>query len=187
MIKLFSHFLLLDIGITHIAHTFILFPDLQQVFWILEMHVNNIRLRSALWGERHLQSSAYTTSFNPPSCDTSPHCHLVYYYLGFCLQINNPDMRVQILKEYVKENFPATPLLDYALEVEKITTSKVTCHSLLFNISSVLIPNTISCPGCIFWVNDLHSWYFIIHILSKDHFIMFAVDQEAWNIVLVWI
>lgn len=34
-------------------------------------------------------------------------------------------MRVQILKEYVKENFPATPLLDYALEVEKITTSKV--------------------------------------------------------------
>jgi len=38
--------------------------------------------------------------------------------------INNPDMRVQILKEYVKENFPDTPLLDYALEVEKITTSK---------------------------------------------------------------
>ncbi|XP_067933516.1 ATP-citrate synthase-like isoform X2 [Watersipora subatra] len=38
--------------------------------------------------------------------------------------INNPDMRVKILKEYVKEHFPATPLLDYAMEVEKITTSK---------------------------------------------------------------
>lgn len=34
-------------------------------------------------------------------------------------------MRVQILKNYVKENFPATPVLDYALAVEKITTSKV--------------------------------------------------------------
>ena len=34
-------------------------------------------------------------------------------------------MRVEILKNYTKEHFPATPLLDYALLVEKITTSKV--------------------------------------------------------------
>lgn len=34
-------------------------------------------------------------------------------------------MRVTILKNFAKENFPATPLLDYAIEVEKITTSKV--------------------------------------------------------------
>lgn len=40
-------------------------------------------------------------------------------------QINNPDMRVVIMKNYVKEHFPQTELLDYALEVEKITTSKV--------------------------------------------------------------
>lgn len=40
-------------------------------------------------------------------------------------QINNPDMRVQILKDFVKQNFPSTQLLDYALDVEKITTSKV--------------------------------------------------------------
>ena len=38
--------------------------------------------------------------------------------------INNPDMRVTLVKEFVKKNFPATPLLDYALDVEKITTSK---------------------------------------------------------------
>uniref|UniRef100_A0A8C1Z4K4 ATP-citrate synthase n=1 Tax=Cyprinus carpio TaxID=7962 RepID=A0A8C1Z4K4_CYPCA len=38
--------------------------------------------------------------------------------------INNPDMRVQILKDFVKQHFPAAQLLDYALEVEKITTSK---------------------------------------------------------------
>lgn len=41
------------------------------------------------------------------------------------LQLNNPDMRVVILKEYAQKHFPATPLLNYALEVEKITTSKV--------------------------------------------------------------
>ncbi|VDO93316.1 unnamed protein product, partial [Soboliphyme baturini] len=39
--------------------------------------------------------------------------------------LNNPDMRVKILLEYTKTNFPATPLIDYALEVEKITTCKV--------------------------------------------------------------
>lgn len=41
-------------------------------------------------------------------------------------------MRVQILKGYVKQHFPATPLLDYALEVEKITTSKVLLKSCSF-------------------------------------------------------
>ncbi len=34
-------------------------------------------------------------------------------------------MRVEILKDFVQSNFPAAPLLGYALEVEKITTSKV--------------------------------------------------------------
>lgn len=42
--------------------------------------------------------------------------------------LNNPDMRVVLLKNYVKEHFPATPLLDYALEVEKLTVSKVRNH-----------------------------------------------------------
>ena len=39
--------------------------------------------------------------------------------------LNNPDMRVKLMKEYVKSSFPQTPLLDFALKVEKITTSKV--------------------------------------------------------------
>lgn len=33
--------------------------------------------------------------------------------------INNPDMRVKIIKEFVLENFPTTPLLNFALEVNK--------------------------------------------------------------------
>ncbi|XP_053119996.1 ATP-citrate synthase isoform X3 [Hemicordylus capensis] len=50
--------------------------------------------------------------------------------------INNPDMRVQILKDYVKQHFPATPLLDYALEVEKITTSKK--PNLILNVDGFI-------------------------------------------------
>jgi hypothetical protein len=34
-------------------------------------------------------------------------------------------MRVVLLKKFAKQYFPTTPLLDYALEVEKITVSKV--------------------------------------------------------------
>ena len=41
------------------------------------------------------------------------------------LQLNNPDMRVTLMKEFAIQNFSSHPLLDYALEVEKITTSKV--------------------------------------------------------------
>lgn len=39
-------------------------------------------------------------------------------------------MRVQILKDFVKQHFPSTHLLDYALDVEKITTSKVNIQSV---------------------------------------------------------
>ncbi|XP_072311644.1 ATP-citrate synthase isoform X2 [Eucyclogobius newberryi] len=50
--------------------------------------------------------------------------------------INNPDMRVQILKDYVKQHFPATQLLDYALDVEKITTSKK--PNLILNVDGFI-------------------------------------------------
>ncbi|XP_019875306.1 ATP-citrate synthase isoform X1 [Aethina tumida] len=50
--------------------------------------------------------------------------------------INNPDQRVKIVKEFVLANFPATPLLKYALEVEKITTSKK--PNLILNVDGVI-------------------------------------------------
>jgi ATP citrate (pro-S)-lyase len=36
----------------------------------------------------------------------------------------NPDMRVVIIKEYAKKHFKTTPILDFALETEQITTRK---------------------------------------------------------------
>ncbi|XP_012944404.1 ATP-citrate synthase isoform X2 [Aplysia californica] len=50
--------------------------------------------------------------------------------------LNNPDMRVVILKEYAQKHFPATPLLDFALEVEKITTSKK--PNLILNVDGMI-------------------------------------------------
>ena len=50
--------------------------------------------------------------------------------------INNPDKRVTIMKEYAKKNFKCTPLLDYALEVEKITTAKK--DNLILNVDGCI-------------------------------------------------
>lgn len=54
--------------------------------------------------------------------------------------ITNPDMRVTQLKAYVNENFPQTKLLNYALEVEAITTQK----------KGTLILNVDGCIGITF-------------------------------------
>lgn len=50
--------------------------------------------------------------------------------------IHNPDMRVTIMKEYAKKHFRNTPLLDYALEVEKITTAKK--DNLILNVDGCI-------------------------------------------------
>merc|ERR1719230_910365 len=36
----------------------------------------------------------------------------------------NPDMRVELVKGYAQKNFPLTPVLDFALAVEDVTTAK---------------------------------------------------------------
>ncbi|MCI4399584.1 MAG: ATP citrate synthase [Campylobacteraceae bacterium] len=50
--------------------------------------------------------------------------------------VRNPDLRVSGLKKYVSEHFPASPLLDYALEVEKLTTSKK--DNLILNVDGTI-------------------------------------------------
>lgn len=50
--------------------------------------------------------------------------------------VRNPDMRVTIMKDYAKKHFKATPLLDYALEVEKLTTAKK--DNLILNVDGCI-------------------------------------------------
>ncbi|MCX5783528.1 MAG: ATP citrate synthase, partial [Elusimicrobia bacterium] len=50
--------------------------------------------------------------------------------------VTNPDMRVTLLKNFCKKNFKSTPLLDYALEVEKLTTAKKS--TLILNVDGAI-------------------------------------------------
>jgi len=50
--------------------------------------------------------------------------------------VQNPDKRVELLKEYAFKNFPKTELLNYALEVEKITTAKR--NNLILNVDGCI-------------------------------------------------
>src|SRR3989338_5002538 len=50
--------------------------------------------------------------------------------------IRNPDKRVELLKEFARKNFPSTKYLDYALQVEKITTKKA--ENLILNVDGCI-------------------------------------------------
>ncbi|KAJ5097957.1 hypothetical protein N7532_004958 [Penicillium argentinense] len=45
---------------------------------------------------------------------------------------NNPDLRVELVKEFAQKHFPSTKLLDYAIAVETVTTSKK--DNLILNV-----------------------------------------------------
>ncbi|MFX1493493.1 MAG: citrate/2-methylcitrate synthase [Promethearchaeota archaeon] len=50
--------------------------------------------------------------------------------------VQNPDVRVQLLKEFVFKNFKKHPHLDFALEVERLTTSKR--NNLILNVDGCI-------------------------------------------------
>jgi len=50
--------------------------------------------------------------------------------------LKNPDLRVTGLMNYAAENFPSTPLLDYAKTVEQLTTSKK--ENLILNVDGTI-------------------------------------------------
>lgn len=50
--------------------------------------------------------------------------------------LQNPDMRVKLVKEFAKKHFPATPVLDFALAVEQVTTKKKA--TLILNVDGCI-------------------------------------------------
>jgi len=50
--------------------------------------------------------------------------------------VQNPDMRVTLVKQFAHEQFASTELLDFALEVEKITTAKR--NNLILNVDGCI-------------------------------------------------
>merc|ERR1711939_898870 len=49
---------------------------------------------------------------------------------------NNPDLRVELVKDYVLKHFPSHKLLDYAIAVETVTTSKK--DNLILNVDGCI-------------------------------------------------
>jgi ATP citrate (pro-S)-lyase len=50
--------------------------------------------------------------------------------------VQNPDMRVKLLEEWAYGNLPKHEMLDYALEVEKLTTAKR--NNLILNVDGCI-------------------------------------------------
>ncbi len=50
--------------------------------------------------------------------------------------VTNPDVRVTIMVDFAKKNFPVTETLDYALEVQKLTTAKR--NNLILNVDGCI-------------------------------------------------
>jgi ATP citrate (pro-S)-lyase len=50
--------------------------------------------------------------------------------------LTNPDMRVKLVKEYAQKHFPHTPVLDFALAVEQVTTKKKA--TLILNVDGCI-------------------------------------------------
>merc|ERR1719203_373536 len=61
----------------------------------------------------------------------------------------NPDQRVVLIKEYAKKHFKSTPVLDFALEVEQLTTRKRA--NLILNVDGCIAVSFVDmihpCPG----------------------------------------
>eukprot|EP00922_Rhytidocystis_sp_ex-Travisia-forbesii_P023808 GHVS01034947.1.p1 GENE.GHVS01034947.1~~GHVS01034947.1.p1 ORF type:complete len:1159 (+),score=157.21 GHVS01034947.1:212-3688(+) len=50
--------------------------------------------------------------------------------------VHNPDMRVELLKRFCKTSFAATPIIDFAERVEKVTTKKK--DTLILNVDGLI-------------------------------------------------
>ncbi|CAG8478411.1 4696_t:CDS:2, partial [Acaulospora morrowiae] len=96
------------------------------------------RFGGALDGAAEQFTSAYDKSLTPREfVDSMRRQNKLILGIGHKVKSrNNPDLRVEIIKDFAKNNFPATKLLDYALAVEEITTTKK--DSLILNLDGAI-------------------------------------------------
>ncbi|OLL23321.1 putative ATP-citrate synthase subunit 1 [Neolecta irregularis DAH-3] len=88
-------------------------------------------------------SSAYDKGLSPRDfVDSMRKQNILISGIGHRIKsLNNPDQRVELIKDYVKLHFPSTKLLDYALAVEKVTTSKK--DNLILNVDGCIAVCTV--------------------------------------------
>lgn len=96
------------------------------------------RFGGALDGSAKMFSEAYDSGISPMEFVNSMRKKgKLILGIGHRIKsLNNPDMRVVIMKEYMQEHFPRTEVLSYALEVEQITTAKK--PNLILNVDGCI-------------------------------------------------
>ena len=96
------------------------------------------RFGGALDGAAQAFSSAYDAGQSPQEfVDSMRKQHKLILGIGHKIKSRtNPDLRVEIIKNFVQANFPSCEILKYALEVEKVTTAKK--DNLILNVDGVV-------------------------------------------------
>ncbi|KAJ3417187.1 citrate synthase [Chytridiales sp. JEL 0842] len=96
------------------------------------------RFGGALDGAAQMFSSAYDKGLSPQEfVDSMRKKHQLILGIGHKIKSRtNPDLRVEIVKEFVFANFPSTEVFKYALEVEKLTTAKK--DNLILNVDGAI-------------------------------------------------
>ncbi|RKO94623.1 citrate synthase-like protein [Blyttiomyces helicus] len=96
------------------------------------------RFGGALDGAAQAFSAAYDSNLTPQEfVDSMRKKHELILGIGHKIKSRtNPDLRVQMVKDFVLANFPNCDILKYAIEVEKITTSKK--DNLILNVDGVV-------------------------------------------------
>ncbi|KAJ3179926.1 citrate synthase [Gaertneriomyces sp. JEL0708] len=96
------------------------------------------RFGGALDGAARMFSEAYDANLTPQEFVSSMRKqNKLILGIGHKVKSRtNPDLRVQIVKEFVLKNFASCDIFKYALEVEKITTSKK--DNLILNVDGAV-------------------------------------------------
>ena len=96
------------------------------------------RFGGALDGAAQMFSEAYDKGLSPAEFVSSMRkSHKLILGIGHRIKSRtNPDLRVSIVKDFVIQNFPNCDTLKYAIEVEKITTSKK--DNLILNVDGAV-------------------------------------------------
>jgi ATP citrate (pro-S)-lyase len=96
------------------------------------------RFGGAVDGAAQMFSDAYDRGLTPQQfVDEMKRKNVNIQGIGHRVKsVHNPDLRVSIIKAYALEHFRSSALLAYALEVEKITTSKR--NNLILNVDGAI-------------------------------------------------
>ena len=96
------------------------------------------RFGGALDGAAHEFTQAYDKGLSPREfVDSMRKQNKLIPGIGHKVKSrNNPDLRVELVKDYAHDTFPSTKLLDYALAVETVTTSKK--DNLILNVDGCI-------------------------------------------------